>query len=193
MGGASSALATLTLTQTLTLTLALALALAQHPLVSPGYDKTPNPSPSRNPDPNPSPPNRNPNLVVQVSALATHTVVVTSSGAVMTYGNGGSGQLGHGSNQNELSPRVVQALSAERVVQVVAGASMTAVVTRAGRLLTFGGGSHGELGHGDRTQASDREYLPRVVEAVQHARVLAVAVGSTHLAVVADDDRDDGV
>ena len=60
--------------------------------------------------------------VVQVAAGGSHTAVLTSDGEMLTFGRGGSGQLGHGGTGDELVPRTVQALAGKRVVQIVAAA-----------------------------------------------------------------------
>jgi hypothetical protein len=76
--------------------------------------------------------------VVAAAAGETHTVVLTASGAVFTFGYGGYGQLGHGNQQTQLSPMRVEALVNHRVVCIAAGAFHTVVLTDKGVVLTFG-------------------------------------------------------
>ena len=54
---------------------------------------------------------RNKLRIVQVAAGASHTVLLTDKGEVLTCGRGGAGRLGHGDDQsNQLEPKVVQLL-----------------------------------------------------------------------------------
>lgn len=45
---------------------------------------------------------------MEVACGHAHTALRTENGDVYTWGNGYYGQLGHGTLQNELSPRLVQ-------------------------------------------------------------------------------------
>ena len=69
--------------------------------------------------------------------------------------------LGHGGTQNELVPRLVEALVGKKVIGVSAGQAHTAVWANAGEIFTFGSGDYGQLGHG----GEEGEMLPRLVEA----------------------------
>ena len=102
-----------------------------------------------------------------------HTAIVTMEGHLFTSGDANSGALGHGIGKNEPSPRLVMALSQEKIVAVAAGAGHTIVSTQTGRVFTFGCGQYGKLGH--NSQAS--EYTPRLVKALADVHVSGVAAG----------------
>ena len=78
---------------------------------------------------------------IGVSAGGNHTAVWTDDGELFTFGYGAHGKLGHGGTQNELVPRLVEALVGKKVVGASAGTNHTAVWTEAGELFTFGYGS----------------------------------------------------
>jgi len=58
--------------------------------------------------------------VINLAAGGCHTAVVTEDGQCYTFGLGGYGQLGHGSQEDEHHPRLVEALDSRTVVQVCA-------------------------------------------------------------------------
>ncbi len=93
----------------------------------------------------------------------THTLAWTDAGELFTWGVGGQ-QLGHGSFNDVLVPRRVEALAGEKVVGGAAGNMHLVVFTEAGALFTFGWGDHHQLGHG---RDSD-ERLPRLVQFVSY-------------------------
>jgi len=59
--------------------------------------------------------------VIGVSADEYHTALWTEAGELFTFGDGSSGKLGHGREQGENSPRLVEALVRKKVVGAAAG------------------------------------------------------------------------
>jgi hypothetical protein len=114
--------------------------------------------------------------VVAVATGYYHTVVLTVGGAVFTFGYGGHGQLGHGNQEDQLTPRRVEALVGHRVVRVAAGLYHTAVLTEDGVVLTFGYNRSGQLGRAAYQVLSS---LPGVVELDARAgeRVVGLVIG----------------
>jgi len=116
--------------------------------------------------------------LLSVVAGSSTTAVCTVSGELFTFGAGDRGKLGHGGEEHELVPRLVEAV----VVKKVVGVSIddhTAVWTEMGELFTFGGGYHGKLGHG----GTQEEHVPRLVEALVGKKVIGAAAGYSHTAV----------
>lgn len=83
--------------------------------------------------------------VLSVSCGGWHTVALCASG-VFTFGRGEFGRLGHGDTKGRLSPTKVDSLARVDVVAVSAGGSHTCILSREGRVYTFGRGDHGRLG-----------------------------------------------
>ena len=72
-------------------------------------------------------------------AVGGHTTVVCSSeGELFTFGKGEHGVLGHGGQENEPVPRLVEALAGKKVVGAAAGCHHSAVWTESGELFIFG-------------------------------------------------------
>ena len=86
-----------------------------------------------------------------VSAGGAHSLVVTSSGAVYSFGDGESGQLGHGHIFEEvraLQPTEIEALRGVGACKVAAGAAHSLVAASDGRVFGFGYGEDATLGLG---------------------------------------------
>lgn len=114
-----------------------------------------------------------------------HTCAATLSGDLYTWGDGAHnvGLLGHGSEASHWIPRRVGGdLDGLHVTCIACGPWHTAVVTSTGQLFTFGDGSFGALGHGDRSRVS----IPREVEALRGLRTTRVACGVWHTAAVVE-------
>ncbi|XP_077250143.1 PH, RCC1 and FYVE domains-containing protein 1-like [Tasmannia lanceolata] len=114
-----------------------------------------------------------------------HTCAVTLSGDLYTWGDGtyNFGLLGHGNGASHWVPKKVNGpLEGIRVSSIACGPWHTAVVTSGGQLFTFGDGTFGVLGHGDRTSV----LLPREVESLKGLRSVRVACGVWHTAAVVE-------
>ena len=123
---------------------------------------------------------------MSVRALACgafHTAVVTSDGAVYTWGRGKHGQLGHGDEDNQHTPKRVEALASTCVRALACGAFHTAALTSDGAVYTWGECDHGQLGHGD----TDDQHTPKRVEALVSVSVRALACGGFYTAALTSD------
>ncbi|KAJ6754999.1 INACTIVE PHOSPHOLIPASE C-LIKE PROTEIN 2 [Salix purpurea] len=114
-----------------------------------------------------------------------HTCAVTLSGDLYTWGDGtyNFGLLGHGNEVSHWVPKRVDGpLEGIHVSSISCGPWHTAVVSSAGQLFTFGDGTFGVLGHGDRKSIS----LPREVESLKGLRTVQAACGVWHTAAVVE-------
>ncbi|PIN24088.1 putative protein, contains RCC1 domain [Handroanthus impetiginosus] len=114
-----------------------------------------------------------------------HTCAVSVSGDLYTWGDGSlnCGLLGHGSEASHWIPKRVRGpIDGLQVSFVSCGPWHTAMLTSAGRLFTFGDGTFGALGHGNRSGTS----LPREVETLQGLRTVRVACGVWHTAAIVE-------
>lgn len=114
-----------------------------------------------------------------------HSCAVTVTGELYTWGDGthNAGLLGHGTDVSHWIPkRVSGPLEGLQVASVTCGPWHTALITSSGQLFTFGDGTFGALGHGDRENVS----YPREVESLGGLRTIAVACGVWHTAAVVE-------
>lgn len=112
-----------------------------------------------------------------------HTCAVTLSGDLYTWGDGHFGLLGHGNEVSHWVPKRVNGpLEGIHVSSISCGPWHTAVVTSSGQLFTFGDGTFGVLGHGDRKSVSK----PREVESLKGLRTVRAACGVWHTAAVVE-------
>jgi alpha-tubulin suppressor-like RCC1 family protein len=83
-------------------------------------------------------------VVVQVVAGEGHSLALTSTGDLYSWGKGPDGQLGHGDKENLAVPRFVDGIVG--AVGMAGGTFHSLVTTVEGRVLVFGGGGGGVLG-----------------------------------------------
>ena len=109
--------------------------------------------------------------VVQAFAGMSHTAVLTVDGGLFTFGLGAYGALGHGTTEDQYTPKRVETLVGRRVTSVSIGTHYTAVLTDSGEVLTCGRGMHFVLGHGN---CSDSHVFKVVEGALIGKRVVRV-------------------
>ena len=117
--------------------------------------------------------------VYGVAAGSYHTLALTESGAVFSFGSGALGKLGHGDEADALLPRRIDALQAARALSVAAGPAHSVVLTHDRRLLSFGGGGFGRLGLGD----GHTRCTPKVIDALDGVSVAGVSCAQHHTLV----------
>mmetsp|Transcript_18157 Transcript_18157/g.23892 ORF Transcript_18157/g.23892 Transcript_18157/m.23892 type:complete len:547 (+) Transcript_18157:211-1851(+) len=123
--------------------------------------------------------------VKQIAACGFHTSVLTDRGEAYTWGEGKFGRLGHGTERNQTVPRMIEALMGKRMGHVASGGFHSAAITESGNLYTWGGGEHGQLGHGDKVNKT----TPCLVEALRDKVLVQITCGWSHTVALTDDGK----
>lgn len=126
--------------------------------------------------------------VAKIACGSRHTVVVTNTGKLYSWGDKENGVAGHGDLEREghqYVPRAVERLAGKEVVELSACGFHTAVITTDSELWTWGEAKFGRLGHGSERNV----YAPTVVDAMHGKRPRQVACGGFHTACVTQDGQ----
>lgn len=123
-----------------------------------------------------------------ISASKFHSVAVSTSGEVYTWGFGRGGRLGHpdfdihSGQAAVITPRLVTSgLGARRVKSIAAAKHHTVASTEGGEVFTWGSNREGQLGY----TSVDTQPTPRRVSSLK-SKVVAVAAANKHSAVVSE-------
>jgi len=101
--------------------------------------------------------------IVDVAAGADHSVAVTASGDVYTWGSGYRGQLGHGGTGDRLTPSEVPGI--DNAVISEAGRDQTLIITETGSLLAWGWHEFRQAG----APSGDKVLSPVTVSGISNA------------------------
>jgi uncharacterized delta-60 repeat protein len=127
--------------------------------------------------------------VVALAAGARHTVALCSDGTLVAWGQGTSGQLGHGATTDSATPVAVTAsgaLAGKSVVAIAAGQAHTLALCSDGTVVAWGEGSAGQLGSGF-TASSAVPVAVTTTGALAGKTVLSVAAGELHSLALCSD------
>ncbi|KAK9682228.1 hypothetical protein RND81_10G059700 [Saponaria officinalis] len=126
------------------------------------------------------------NINIELVACGeNHSCAVSLSGDLYIWGGKkySFGLPGQGDEMGNWIPkRLIGPLEGIHVAWISCGPWHTAVVSSAGQLFTFGDGTFGVLGHGDRKSSS----VPREVESLKGLRTVRAACGVWHTAAVVE-------
>ncbi len=116
---------------------------------------------------------------VKVTAIAAggdHSLALTSTGQIYTWGANFDGQLGDGSDLPSTTPVAAHAPSTVRFSAVAAGTSFSLALSSAGVVYSWGSNASGQLGNG--TTADSSVMAP--VSMPDGTKVISIACGSAH-------------
>jgi alpha-tubulin suppressor-like RCC1 family protein len=133
---------------------------------------------------------------VQIMAIACgreHTLVLSFSGEMFSWGSNKYGQLGHGDHHNMATPRKLEVEKSGGGTllfdQIATGDQHSASLSKGGNLYTWGNGVYGQLGHGELPRRGPDIVSPKLVERLRTIKCRSVSCGSSQTSVITTDSH----
>jgi len=131
--------------------------------------------------------------IISMSAGHDHTLALSSTGRIFSWGSNEFGQLGVGIKQDQIIPMDISSkfslYAEENVVEMSLGTYLSVVLTSTGRIFTWGFNYDGQLGDGtyiDKDEPIDiTEKLPLHGE----EKITYIIVGSQFVAILTSEGR----
>ncbi|KAJ4715152.1 ultraviolet-B receptor UVR8 [Melia azedarach] len=129
--------------------------------------------------------------VMHISAGYHHSSAITVDGELYMWGKNSNGQLGLGKKAENVIPvpTKLECLSGIVIKLAALGSEHSVAVTDEGKVLSWGGGGSGRLGHGHESSIlgflrSASEYTPRLIKELEGVKVTNAAAGFLHSACI---------
>ena len=136
-------------------------------------------------------------IITQISLGSWHSLAITSTGRVFTWGNNGYGQLGDGTINNSPPRSTLTEITTqfnlsdgETIIQISLGDYHSSAITSTGRVFTWGFNGHGQLGDGTSgngnptpTEITSQFYL------VEGETITQIYLGGTHSSAITSEGR----
>lgn len=128
--------------------------------------------------------------VVEVCAGENHSMALTDTGDVYSWGHGLFGQLGQGDVRDLAYPFMIKSLQGKGIMSIGCGHNHSFAVNGAGRLYAFGSSSCGQLGNGEVDGGmGGNVYLPALIKNLAAYKVI-VARGGKNFSIFMTDKGD---
>ncbi|KAH9318592.1 hypothetical protein KI387_020361, partial [Taxus chinensis] len=132
-----------------------------------------------------------PNDISQIFAGYYNSAAISGEGVVYVWGSNFSGQLGLGKNApkkvciaNEIEP-----LNGLQIKTIALGSEHSLALTEDGKVLSWGQGENGRLGHGYQSSMFkflevSSVYSPKLIKPMERVKICRIAAGLTHSACI---------
>lgn len=123
--------------------------------------------------------------IIKVACGWDHSIAISSSGQVFTWGSGTNGKLGHGDEENCELPTLVRDLEGKMVVDAKGGCEHTILLTANHEIWSFGHGDSGRLGHGDNLTKKSPARIDQFTQS--KLKPVAIAAGDKYNLILVDE------
>ncbi|KAK7373500.1 hypothetical protein VNO80_06910 [Phaseolus coccineus] len=123
--------------------------------------------------------------VAAASCGGFFTMVLTEDGQLWNWGANSNYELGRGDKTGGWKPRPVPSLENVEIIQIASGGYHSLALTGDGKVLSWGHGGQGQLGHG----SVQNQKIPEVVEALSQEHIIYITCGGSSSAAVTDNGK----
>ena len=110
--------------------------------------------------------------IIKIACGSRHSLALDSNYCVYSWGQGKYGCLGHGNEHDYNKPKLIDAISNNKIEHISGGDNYSAAVSNQNQLFTWGSGEFGRLGHLENND----ELLPKRVEDIKE-QIIQVRCG----------------
>ncbi|KAL3715372.1 hypothetical protein ACJRO7_007151 [Eucalyptus globulus] len=123
--------------------------------------------------------------VSSVSCGGFFTTALTKDGQVWNWGANSNYELGRGNKVGGWEPKPIPSLEHVRIIQIASGGYHSLALTDDGKVLSWGHGGHGQLGH----SSIQSQKVPTVVDALANEHVIFIACEGSTSAAITDEGK----
>lgn len=126
-----------------------------------------------------------PEPVAAVSCGGFFTMALTKEGQLWNWGANSNYELGRGDKIGGWEPKLIPSLEDVRIIQIASGGYHSLALTDEGKVLSWGHGGHGQLGH----SSTQSQKIPVPIDSLADEKVVYIACGGSSSAAVTDEGK----
>ncbi|KAG6721256.1 hypothetical protein I3842_03G103700 [Carya illinoinensis] len=123
--------------------------------------------------------------VTAVSCGGFFTMALTEQGQLWNWGANSNYELGRGDKVGGWKPKPIPNLEGVRIIQIASGGYHSLALTDDGKVLSWGHGGHGQLGH----SSIQNQKVPEPIKALSDEHVVYIACGGSSSAAVTHEGK----
>lgn len=112
-------------------------------------------------------------IVTKIACGGKHNLCLSGDDCVFSWGRGEFGRLGHGDEQHQFHPVLVETLHHKQITDISCGGYHSVALSKSGLVFTWGSGEYGKLGHKDQKD----HFVPTLVDAMRGKDVKRILAG----------------
>eukprot|EP01038_Epipyxis_sp_PR26KG_P012214 gene12214-16363_t len=121
----------------------------------------------------------NEEVIVDICSSKYHSLALTETGKVYSWGHGKSGKLGHGDEFLQPEPKLISSLSKLIISKICVAENHSLALSKAGEVFSWGSDRYGQLGHGG-SDGGKIVLVPTKIEFFNRVTVKGIASGESH-------------
>lgn len=129
--------------------------------------------------------------IIYIDGGNAHSIALSESGKIFTWGWNAFGQLGNGTNLNSSVPVMVDTngvLKGKKVIKVVSGAYHNLALTSDGLLISWGRNFNGQLGNGDNHDKNTPVFVD-LNGSLKNKKIVEISASGNFSAVLTSDGK----
>lgn len=131
--------------------------------------------------------------IVQITAGWEHSIALTNEGKMYSWGCGYKDNrrgiippvLGLGHSECRPLPELISSMESVKIVSIASGWDHCLALDENGKLLSWGSGQNGKLGHNNEDNIS----IPCYVNSLEHVKIVSYSAGCEHSAAISEDGK----
>jgi alpha-tubulin suppressor-like RCC1 family protein len=117
-------------------------------------------------------------VITSVASGRDHTLALSASGNIFSWGLGHDGRLGLGTESSQSHPTRLTfgPIADSIVVSIACGECHSLATTKSNQCFSWGRNYYGRLGHGD----SNNRYIPELILGLSHQQIITISAGVSY-------------